>query len=195
MGDFDLIERALESYRPHDASEIADGQRLRASLGTADVRSRETPLHVTASALVVHAPTRTVLLRWHPRMAMWMQVGGHFDAEESDPWLVALREAREETGLTDLHADSRPDARQPVQVVIVPVPAHGDEPAHEHADIRYLLATDRPSEIVPESGTARLRWTDIALAVEEATEANLRVFLTRISAILDDTAHANGGSR
>lgn len=195
MGEFDLIERALTAYRPHDASEVADVQRLRASLTATDVRSRDPLLHVTASALVVHPPTRTVLLRWHPRMAMWMQVGGHFDAGETDPWLVAVREAREETGLTDLRADSRPDARQPVQIVIVPVPAHGNEPAHEHADIRYLLATDRPTEIVPESGAARLRWTDIAVAVDEATEDNLREFLTRIAAILDDTARANRGSR
>ena len=195
MGDFDRIEQVLESYRPHDASEIADGARLRASLTATDVRSRDTPLHVTASALVVHPPTRRVLLRWHPRLAMWMQVGGHFDADETDPWLVAVREAREETGLTDLRADSRHDASEPVQIVIVPVPAHGTEPAHEHADIRYLLATDRPSEIVPESSVARLRWTDIAVAVEEATEDNLREFLTRISAILDDTARANGGQR
>ncbi|HEY5012739.1 MAG TPA: NUDIX domain-containing protein [Acidimicrobiia bacterium] len=195
MGEFDLVVQALDSYRPHDASEVADGQRLRSCLTATDVRSRDALLHVTASALVVHPPTRTVLLRWHPRMAMWMQVGGHFDADETDPWLVAVREAREETGLTDLRADSRPDARQPVQIVIVPVPAHGDEPAHEHADIRYLLATDHPTEIVPESGAARLRWTDISVAVEEATEDNLREFLTRIAAILDDTARANRGSR
>jgi 8-oxo-dGTP pyrophosphatase MutT (NUDIX family) len=189
MGEFDLIERVLESYRPHDAAEIADVARCRAGLASPGICSRDALLHVTASALVVHAPTRRVLLRWHPRREMWMQVGGHFDAGETDPWLVAAREAREETGLTDLHADARPDADQPVQIVIVPVAAHGDEPAHEHADIRYLLATDHPAEIVPESSAARLRWVDIAVAVEEATEDNLRAFLTRVAAILGADAH------
>ena len=89
------LERVLESYRPADPSEVADLQRLRELIATSDVHSRTSPVHVTGSALVVHPPSRTVLLRWRPRMEMWMQVGGHFDAGETDPWLVAIREARE----------------------------------------------------------------------------------------------------
>jgi 8-oxo-dGTP pyrophosphatase MutT (NUDIX family) len=180
MSVTEVIERALESYRPSDASEAADVQRLRELLATADVRARSTPVHVTASALVVHEPSRRVLLRWHPRMEMWMQVGGHFDADEADPWFVAVREAREETGLTDLRAAEGADADQPLQIVIVPVPAHGDEAAHEHADFRYLLVTDTPAEVVPESSAARLRWTDLAVAIDEIAEENLRVFLSRV---------------
>ena len=34
--------------------------------------------------------------------SLWLQVGGHADPGESDPLRIALREAREETGLTDL---------------------------------------------------------------------------------------------
>ena len=123
------------------------------------MHSRDTPVHVTASALVVHPPSHTVLMRWHPRMQMWMQVGGHFDAGETDPWLVALREAREETGLTDLR-ELTVAAKQPVQIVIVPVPANRDEPAHEHADFRYLFVTDTPGDIVAETAEAPLRWID-----------------------------------
>jgi 8-oxo-dGTP pyrophosphatase MutT (NUDIX family) len=51
------------------------------------------------SALVVNPSSRHVLLRWHERIGRWMQVGGHGDPGEHDPWQVALREAREETGL------------------------------------------------------------------------------------------------
>ena len=43
-----------------------------------------------------------LLLRWHERFNRYQQVGGHGDAGEDDPLGVALREAREETGLTDL---------------------------------------------------------------------------------------------
>jgi 8-oxo-dGTP pyrophosphatase MutT (NUDIX family) len=173
------IERALDDYDPRDASEVVDIARLRALLGREDLRERSTPVHVTGSALVVHPPTGTVLLRWHPRMQMWMQVGGHFDAGETVPWLVALREAREETGLTDLRAPAL-TTDPPVQIVIVPVPAHGDEPAHEHADFRYVFVTDTPEAIVAESLDARLRWVDLAQAIEEVAEPNLRVFLSRV---------------
>ena len=184
MGVTELIERALESYRPTDATEVAAVQRLRELLATGDVHSRTTPVHVTASALVVHPPSRTVLLRWHPRMEMWMQVGGHFDAGETDPWLVALREAREETGLTDLHAGVGAEAEQPLQLVIVPVPAGDNEPAHEHADFRYLFVTDTPGDAVAETAAAPLRWISLASAIAETKEPNLRVFLSRVSETL-----------
>jgi 8-oxo-dGTP pyrophosphatase MutT (NUDIX family) len=183
MGGTDAIERELDRYRPRDASEVADVTRLRALLGHTDVRARSTPVHVTGSALVVHPPSRTVLLRWHPRMQMWMQVGGHFDAGETDPCLVALREAREETGLTDLRTPA-PTEESPLQIAIVPVPAHGDEPAHEHADFRYLFITETPTEIVAESTAARLRWIDLAEAIDETVGDNLRVFLSRVSEVV-----------
>ena len=180
MDENEPILRALRAYEPVDASEVADVERLRAALARSDARDRSTPLHVTASALVTHLPSRRVLLRWHPRMEMWMQVGGHFDAGETDPWLVARREAREETGLPDLRA---PDGGgHPVQIVIVPVPAHGNEPAHEHADLRYLLVTDRPDAVAPESDAAPLRWLDVDAAIDEVREENLRVFLSRVAA-------------
>jgi 8-oxo-dGTP pyrophosphatase MutT (NUDIX family) len=185
MDGTEPIRRALDQYGPRDASEVADVARLRALLEREDVRDRSTPVHVTGSALVVHRPTRTVLLRWHPRMQMWMQVGGHFDAGETDPRLVALREAGEETGLSDLRSPTTTAVEPPVQIVIVPVPAHGDEPAHEHADFRYVFVTDTPDAIVAESPDARLRWVDLAVAAAETREENVREFLSRVSEMLE----------
>ena len=96
-----------------------------------------------------------MLLRWHPRQQAWLQVGGHGDPGEQDPLGIARREAAEETGLTDLVP--WPDA-QLRHVVIVAVPAAGDDPAHEHADVRFFLATRTPDAIVAERPDAPLRW-------------------------------------
>src|SRR6266581_7712405 len=124
----------LGSYRPEDAAEAADVARVRALAETAaDPWLRSIPLHVTASALVVHPDSGRVLLRWHQRQQAWLQVGGHADPGESDPLAVALREAAEETGLSDLLP--WPDA-QVRQVAIVPVPAgrgQGREPGRAAA--------------------------------------------------------------
>ena len=90
-----------------------------------------------------------------------MQVGGHAEPGERDPWLVACREAREETGLEDLRGLTPALERQPVHIVIVPVPAHGDDQAHEHADIRYALRTTEPDLAMAESADAGVRWLDI----------------------------------
>src|SRR5262249_10084777 len=128
-------------------------------------------------------PTRRVLLRWHERMQAWLQVGGHADPGEGDPLEIALREAREETGLMDLVA--WPDAKSPrlVQVAVVPVPGGKGEPEHEHADIRYALATEQPERVKPENEAATLAWLSVEEALDRVGWDNLRVCLTRIAAL------------
>jgi 8-oxo-dGTP pyrophosphatase MutT (NUDIX family) len=91
----------LDRYRPRTGAEATDVARVRELL-PGDPWSRATPLHVTASAVIVHPPTRRALLRWHARQGAWLQVGGHGDPGETAPLAVALREGREETGLHDL---------------------------------------------------------------------------------------------
>jgi 8-oxo-dGTP pyrophosphatase MutT (NUDIX family)/GNAT superfamily N-acetyltransferase len=186
----DPLAAAVDRYEPRNAEEAAHHARLRNLAARRDPWSRAEPVHVTASALIVHPSTRRVLLRWHERMRRWMQVGGHGDPGERDPWEVARREAREETGLDDLGALTPDGERLPVQVVIVPVPAHGAEPAHEHADVRYLLSTRHPERARAETPGARLRWLPIddAFAV---VEDNVRVLLQRARDAFD-RLHASG---
>jgi 8-oxo-dGTP pyrophosphatase MutT (NUDIX family) len=174
----------LGRYRPEDAAEAADVARVRALAETAaDPWLRSIPLHVTASALVVHPDSGRVLLRWHQRQQAWLQVGGHADPGESDPLAVALREAGEETGLADL--TPWPDASIR-QVVIVPVPAGRGEPAHEHADVRFVLATGSPDAARAENPGAPLRWLSLPEAREATAEANLRDMLSRVQRLLPD---------
>jgi 8-oxo-dGTP pyrophosphatase MutT (NUDIX family) len=161
---------ALRAHRPADGDEAADLARI-VGLITAeeDPWSRSLPLHLTASALVVHPTTGRVLLRWHAKQQRWLQVGGHADPGERDPWLITLREAAEETALTDL----RPwpsDTPALAQVTIVDVIAAGGEPAHQHADLRYFLATDRPDDVPPKVEGVPLRWMarDEALTYADA---------------------------
>src|SRR5205814_9089231 len=153
---------------PGDTEDVA---RIRALAGSPDAWDRSRPLHLTASALVVHPPTGRILLRWHQRQQAWLFVGGHADPGEADPLAIAIREAREETGLDDL--EPHPDGRL-VNVAVLPVPASAKEPAHEHADLRFVLATNKPDEARPEKPTAPLRWLTFDEAGAEPTEKNLR---------------------
>jgi 8-oxo-dGTP pyrophosphatase MutT (NUDIX family) len=117
-------------------------------------------------------------------MAAWLHVGGHASAGETSPFEIALREAREETGLPDLR--SWPDRSAPllVHAVVVPVPAARGEPAHEHCDLRYLLSTSRPEEATPESPSAMLRWLPLREAVAAVGADNLVVTLARVTVLL-----------
>jgi len=175
--------KVLEAYGPSATDEAADVERLRALAASApDPWTRASPLHVTGSALVVHPPTKRVLLRWHERQQGWLQVGGHGDAGESDPFDVAFREAAEETGLRDLVP--WPDASV-LQVTIVPVPAGKGEPAHEHGDIRYAFATSHPEAVSAETPEAPLAWLTIDEALARVGEDNLRVCLERVAALFE----------
>jgi 8-oxo-dGTP pyrophosphatase MutT (NUDIX family) len=167
----------LDGYHPAGETESADValSRQLIAAGTA-AWARDTPLHLTASALVVHPASGRVLLRWHQRQGAWLQVGGHGDPGESDPLAIAMREAREETGLTDLVP--WPDARI-WHVVICDVAPGKGEPPHQHADVRYFMATEHPDATWPETPGAVLRW----LTIEEARGLiggnNLRITLDR----------------
>lgn len=175
------VAELLSGYQPHGVVESADLARTRLLVErTDDPWSRTIPLHVTASALVVHPPTRRVLLRWHERQQSWLQVGGHGDPGETDPLAIALREAGEETGLTDL--EPWPDAGL-VHVAVVPVPAKGDEPAHEHADLRFVLATAQPDAVVPERPGAPLRWLSVPDARALTADDNVTETLARVDAL------------
>jgi 8-oxo-dGTP pyrophosphatase MutT (NUDIX family) len=178
------IQDRFETYQPDGDAEAADVARVRALLQSSpDPYPRTLPLHVTGSALIVHPDSGRVLLRWHPRQQAWLQVGGHGDPGENDPLGIARREAAEETGLADLAPWPDPQLRH---VVIVPVPAAGADPAHEHADVRCFLATRMPDAIVPESPDAPLRWLTLAEARELTTEPNLRETLNRVERLLPD---------
>jgi 8-oxo-dGTP pyrophosphatase MutT (NUDIX family) len=180
------IQDLLKTYHPQGAAEAADVARVRALIEhSPDPYPRSLPLHVTGSALIVHPDSGRVLLRWHQRQQAWLQVGGHGDPGEEDPLGIARREAAEETGLTDLVPWPDPQLRQ---VVIVAVPAAGSDPAHEHADVRFFLATQTPDAIVPERPDAPLRWLTLPEAYQLTSEANLRETLNRVGRLLPDRA-------
>lgn len=180
---------ALVGVEGRTDAERRDLERLRALVVAADgwdeVWSRSMPLHVTGSAFVVDPGSRRVLLRWHDRQQAWIQVGGHGDPGEEHPLDVARREAIEETGLDDVRPWPDVDHPELLHAVIVPVPANRSEPAHEHADLRYVLATDRPDRARPEHDGADLRWLSVDDAIELTTAENVRESLRRVGELFD----------
>lgn len=91
------------------------------------------PGHFTGSAWLVSADGRRVLLTHHRKLRRWLQLGGHADGD-TDLAQVALREAIEESGLAGLRVDPAIfDLDRHC------IPACGDEPAHWHYDVRYVV--------------------------------------------------------
>jgi 8-oxo-dGTP pyrophosphatase MutT (NUDIX family) len=97
------------------------------------------PGHLTGSAWIVTPDRSRVLLTHHLKLDKWLQLGGHADGEE-DLLAVALREAREESGLTELHAVS-------TEILDVDrhwIPPRKSDPGHYHYDLRFLIEATSP---------------------------------------------------
>ena len=107
--------------------------------------------HLTGSALVVDATGSRTLLMLHRKLGRWFQPGGHADGD-TNLAAVALKEAREETGLTGLR----------VLPVAIDVDVHTVHPPaeapHLHLDTRFLVVA--PADAVEEANeeSLALRW-------------------------------------
>lgn len=117
------------------------------------------PGHVTASAWIVSPDHRRFLLTHHRKLDRWLQLGGHADGDP-DVFSVALREAREESGMRDFdwRGASGDEGPLPLDVDVHPIPARPGEPAHEHHDLRFLLVARPGQEIAVSRESKALAW-------------------------------------
>ncbi|HBY64068.1 MAG TPA: NUDIX hydrolase, partial [Solibacterales bacterium] len=113
--------------------------------------------HITGSAWVLDHGRTHVLLTHHQKLDKWLQLGGHADGDP-DTLAVALREAREESGLSEVH----PLTAGIFDVDVHLIPARKSEPEHFHYDIRHLLLADRRHPLRITSESKDLRWVPIA---------------------------------
>ena len=145
----------LRAYVPADPREAAMRARLVdfvAAHADAFERTLRTG-HVTASAWVV-APARThAQLAHHRKLGNWLQLGGHVDGDP-DVRDAALREAREESGLTSLRLVG--DGIYDLDVHAIP--ARPGEPAHDHYDVRFALEADPAEPLVTSAESHALAW-------------------------------------
>ena len=134
------------------------------------LRRESMTAHFTSSALIFD-PTRTrLLLVFHTQFRAWSWVGGHADGE-ADLLAVALREAREETGIVQVEPLS--PAIQSLDIL----PVWGFEkqgqyiPAHLHLSVGYALVAPQtqPLTIKPDE-TSGVRWVDIGRLEQYVTE-------------------------
>jgi 8-oxo-dGTP pyrophosphatase MutT (NUDIX family) len=126
------------------------------------------PGHLTGSAWIVDPPRHRTLLTHHRKLNKWLQPGGHADGDP-DLLAVALREAREETGLTRLRAISS----EPFDVDRHWIPVRGDTPGHWHFDLRFLIEADPAEPLVISDESHDLAWVELAAVGRLNPEASL----------------------
>ena len=114
--------------------------------------------HLSSSGFVVNADGTRVLMAHHNIYKVWAWTGGHADGE-GDLLSVALREAREETGVEHI----RPLSPAIASLDILPVWGHVKRgkwvPSHQHLNVSYLLVADESDALqIREGENSRVGW-------------------------------------
>lgn len=163
-----LRAHAARALEPHEAAMAADMIRFVEEHADCLLRSC-VPGHLTGSAWIVSPDRSRTLLTHHLKLDKWLQLGGHADGEE-DLLAVALREAREESGLTRL----RPLATDIFDVDRHWIPARKTDPGHYHYDLRFLIEAD-PSEplVRAHAESKELAWVELGRVTELNPEESI----------------------
>ena len=177
------LRRAIELYAPCNDQEARDRELMLLALDRLDSPlTRENPFaHFTASSWIVNPDRTRVLMAWHNIYRSWAWTGGHADGE-SDLMAVALREAREETGV--VHID--PVSRDIYSIEILPVNAHVRRgqfvSAHLHLNVTFLLTADdsQPIHAKPDENSA-VAWMALAEAADNREEPFMAVIYGKLN--------------
>jgi 8-oxo-dGTP pyrophosphatase MutT (NUDIX family) len=178
-----LIGR-LKAYATNFSEELVFVPRFLQLLQNKDCFQRQhLPGHITGSAWIVNHEATKVLMVQHASLQRWLQPGGHADGDE-DILRTAIREAAEETGVTDL----RLVGSSWFDLDIHPIPGKKNFPPHEHFDIRFLFVADEQSPLKISDESTDLRW--IALDLLERFNNERSVLRMREKTILNLRAAA-----
>lgn len=170
--DFPELDEALRRYAGRHPPQAALAREYRDFLhGGGPVFERANVAgHFTGSAWVVSADGTRVLLTHHAKLDLWLQPGGHADGD-ADLARVALREAREETGIADLQLASR----EIFDLDRHAIPARKLDAEHFHWDVRYVVRAGDDERFVVSEESHALEWRPIAQVADDAqADASVR---------------------
>ncbi|WP_404427339.1 NUDIX hydrolase [Ureibacillus chungkukjangi] len=177
------IRQQLEQYKPSNPQEGKDQEIILRYMDTFDnLFTRENEFaHFTASAWLVNEERTKVLMAYHNIYNSWSWVGGHADGD-TDLLHVALKEAKEETGLENV----RPVSEQIYSIEILGVPAHvkkGKHVAtHVHLNVTYLLeASESDLTFIKPDENSDIGWFELEKAIEISTEPEMKVVYQKLN--------------
>jgi 8-oxo-dGTP pyrophosphatase MutT (NUDIX family) len=136
-------------YRPSNIQEQKDKEIIiKMSKKFDDILTRENKIiHLTSSAFVINEQRDKTLMVHHNIYKSWSWTGGHADGD-SDLLGVAIREAKEETGIKNIV----PIEESVFAIDILPVVKHTRKgkhvASHLHISVAYLVEADENEDLI-----------------------------------------------
>ncbi|MBU4439998.1 MAG: NUDIX hydrolase [Acetobacterium sp.] len=174
---------AISQFKPESKQEQDDQQTILAFIKNyqENVLLRENKIaHLTSSALILNDSKDKLLMVYHNIYNSWSWTGGHADGE-ADLLQVAIKEAKEETGLKKVTVYDQ----KIVSLDILPVFGHIKNnqtvSAHLHLSVAYLLqASECEVLTIKPDENSGVKWIPIRQLPDYVSEPHMQVVYDKI---------------
>ncbi len=177
------LKEQIENYKPYNEQEEKDKEMMLECIKTFnDVLTRKNKMcHFTASNWIINKERTKVLMIYHNIYKSWAWTGGHADGE-SNLLHVAIKEAKEETGLENLKL--LVEGIYGIQIVTVDSHIKRGEfvSSHLHLDCCFLLEADENDVLkVKADENSAVKWIDINKAIEVTNEEKMKTIYKKLN--------------
>lgn len=177
------IREEIEKYIPYNEQEISDKELMLKYIDIFDdVLTRENKMcHFTSSSWIVNKDRTKVLMIYHNIYKSWAWTGGHADGD-SDLLNVALKEAKEETGLNNLKLLS--DGIYGLQILTVDSHIKRGKfiSSHLHLDCCFLFEANEEDELkIKEDENSGVKWFKIDEATKITNEEKMKPIYEKLN--------------
>lgn len=177
------LREQIENYKPYNEQEEKDKEMILEYIKTFDdVLTRKNKMcHFTSSNWIVNRERTKVLMVYHNIYKSWAWTGGHADGE-SNLLYVAIKEAKEETGLKNLKTLS--DEIYGIQIITVDSHIKRGEfiSSHLHLDCCFLFEADEREFLkIKEDENSGVKWIDINKATEVTSEEKMKPIYKKLN--------------
>ena len=174
--DIDDLKTNIQMFKPYNEQEEVERKMMLEYINKFDdVLTRQNQFgHFTSSAFVLNKERTKILMIYHKIYNSWAWTGGHSDGD-SDLLYVAMKEAKEETGIKNI----TPILDEIYSLEIINVNGHEKRGkyvgSHIHLNVTYLLEADENEKLhIKEDENSGVKWVPIEDVLNVTSEVWVR---------------------
>ena len=172
----DNLKQSVENFNPYNEQEEVERKIMLNYINDFDdVLTRQNEYgHFTSAAFVLNKERTKILMIYHKIYNSWSWVGGHSDGD-NDLLYVAMKEAKEETGIKNVV----PISKDIYSLELINVNGHEKRgkyvASHIHFNVTYLLEADENEELhIKEDENSGVKWVPIDDVLNVTSEIWIR---------------------